>query len=112
MPRTRCTLLRTTASSLIFASRASSKNSSGYIGSSGRLLPRRDLGRVFVDDFADELTRYIHTVHPGDVALDLADHHAAGVHGGDLLIEAGERRSWLPMICGSKLPRGRAARSR
>ena len=47
----------------------------------------------FIARWADELRRDLPAVHLGQVALDLADRHAAGVHGDDLLVEAGPQNS-------------------
>jgi len=53
-------------------------------------LPGRDLAHHGIGDTADEVGRDIHRVHLGKEALDFANRHAAGVHGNDLVVKAGE----------------------
>jgi hypothetical protein len=92
-------LLRTVASSRIFT-RTASKNTTGYIRSSGRLP-----GGHFRDDAigdTDQIGRHLHAVHLGKEPLDLADRHPAGVEGQNLVVDPAKRRSCLPINRGSK----------
>ena len=93
----RSALLRTVASSRIFT-RSASKNTTGYIGSSGRALPRRHLRDDRVGDRADQIRRDLDRVHLGEEALNLAHRHPARVERQDLVVEAGE----APLVLGDQ----------
>lgn len=56
-------------------------------------MPDRDLVHEPLGDRTDELGRHFGAVLFGQERLNLAHGHTAGIHGNDLLIEPGERRS-------------------
>ena len=63
------------------------------------VLPLGDLLQHGVGDRADQVGRDVDAVELAQVALDLADAHAAGVHRDDLVVEAGK----APLVLGDQL---------
>jgi hypothetical protein len=70
--------------------RSASKKTTGYSGSSGRVLPSRDLVDRRVGHGADQIGRDLHGIHLRQECLDLPDRHAPGVERENLVVEAGE----------------------
>jgi hypothetical protein len=94
--------------------RRASKNTTGYIGSSGRALPGSDLGHHGIGDRTDELRRDLRAVLLGQEALDLAHVMPRAYMATILSSKPVKRRSCLGIRIGSKLParsRGTSIRS-
>src|SRR5205085_8940533 len=67
------------------------------------VLPLRHFVEHGIGHRADQVRRDLEAVELAQVPLDLAGAHAAGVHRHDLIVEAGKRRWYLAMSCGSKV---------